>query len=298
MHQLKQIFDRYIEYCEIEKGYSKNTIKSYQHSLDQFYDMLNSGDYKINSITDISTYHIRNFPAYLYGSRESKTSIKQKLSALKSFFKFCIKKKIINNNPSRGVLSPKLDKKLPSYLQKDEMIQLLDKLYNSTNPNYLDIALVELIYGSGLRISEALNLKISDIDFNSQTIRVLGKGNKERIIPIGGYSIESLKKYILTRNKPTNEFSEFIFIGKNGKTLNPSTAYRHIKKTMQDITDSPKKSPHVIRHTFATHLLDKGADIQSVSEMLGHSSLSTTQIYTHLSIERIKEVYKKSHPKA
>lgn len=298
MLELKKLFDKFIEYCEIEKGYSKHTIKSYQHSLDQFYDMLVASGYTINSVEDITSNHIRNFPAYLHKKRDNKTSIKQKLSAIKSFFKFCVKKKIVSSNPARGIASPKLEKKLPSYLQKDEAKRLIEKLYNTTNPDYLDIALVELIYSSGLRISEALNLKLNDIDFHSQTIRVIGKGNKERIVPIGSNALKALKNYLPQRNKPLTEFSEHIFIGSNGKQLNPSTAYRRINNALKDVTDSPKKSPHVLRHTFATHLLDNGADIQSVSDMLGHSSLSTTQIYTHISIERIKEVYKKSHPKA
>ncbi len=298
MSELKQLFDKFIEYCEIEKGYSTHTIKSYKHSLDQFYDMLNSSGYQINHIEELNPNHIRNFPAYLNSRKDSKSSIKQKLSALKSFFKFCVKKKIIPNNLTRGIASPKLDKKLPTYLQKNEINQLLEKLYNTDKIDYLNIALIELIYSSGLRISEALNLKLSDIDFNSQTIRVLGKGNKERIIPVGSNAIKALRNYLPFRNKPVFEFKEYIFLGNNGKPLNPSSAYRRIQKALKDITDSPKKSPHVLRHTFATHLLDNGADIQSVSDMLGHSSLSTTQIYTHISIERIKEIYKNSHPKA
>ena len=161
-----------------------------------------------------------------------------------------------------------------------------------------NIALIELIYSSGLRISEALSLKIKQLNFQTKQIKVIGKGNKARIIPVGDKALEALKNYLILRKNPGGKQLPNLFITSTGKALDQSGAYRMINSAMKGITESPQKSPHTLRHTFATHLMDNGADINSVSEMLGHSSLSTTQIYTHISVERLKEQYKQSHPRA
>ncbi|MFA6572382.1 MAG: tyrosine-type recombinase/integrase, partial [Bacteroidota bacterium] len=197
------------------------------------------------------------------------------------------------------VSTPKTDKKLPSFLLQNEVVNLCESFDTSTPIGARNLALTELLYSSGLRISEALQLNTEDINSSNKIVKVLGKGRKERIVPIGEKAMTALQNYLKLRQKIHKELGEnALFLSAKGKRMNTVGAYRVIHNAMQSVTESPQKSPHVLRHSFATHMLDNGADIQSVSEMLGHASLSTTQIYTHVSVERLKETYKKSHPKA
>jgi len=252
-----------------------------------------------SDIRNITKDDVNYFLGWLHDKGMKKRTIKLKTSAVKSFFKFCYKHEFINNNPAALIVLPKIDKPLPSFL----LIKEVEKLIESFNPEdplqSRNLALIELLYSSGLRISEALQLKKSDINFPERTVKVLGKGKKERIIPIGQKALESISVYLNNRDKICDKIStSSIFISVNGRSMTSRDAYNVVNKALQGITESTKKSPHILRHTFATHLLDKGADLQSVSEMLGHSSLSTTQVYTHVSVERLKEAYKKAHPKA
>jgi integrase/recombinase XerC len=246
----------------------------------------------------IEAEDIRPFLGWLNDKGLKKNTLRVRISALKSFFKFCTKKEYLKSNPATLVLSPKRDKSLPTFLIENEIIQLLEKSDISSFEGARNNALIELLYGSGLRISELLNLKINDLNFYEGVVKVKGKGNKIRIVPLGSKSIIALKKYIELRNCEIPRKIDILFTLSNGKKLYYSAAYRIINKSLQGITESKKKSPHVFRHTFATHLMSNGADIRTVSEMLGHSSLSTTQVYTHLSIEKLKDSYKKAHPKA
>lgn len=291
---------KFLNYCESEKGYSSNTITAYSIALNQFYDYFVQEFGGINDVETIETEDIRPFLGWLNDKGQNNKSIKLKISAVKSFFKFLNKKEFIDINPTTLIPSPKNVKKLPSFLLKDEIEKLINVLDGDKPENIRNIALVELIYSSGLRISEALNLKINDLNQYERTVKVLGKGNKERIIPIGEKAISSINRWLKVRlaNIENSGKTNLVFITSLAKPLNPSVAYRIIHKAMMKITETKQKSPHILRHSFATHLMDNGAEIQAVSEMLGHASLSTTQIYTHVSVEKLKDAYKKAHPKA
>lgn len=296
---IKIVIELFRRFLKTEKNYSDKTLEAYGFALDQFIEYLDELDSDLPEIETIELNDIRPFLGWLNDKGYNKSSLKLKISAIKSFFKFAHKRGFIRKNNATLVPTPKLERKLPSFLLKDEVSSVLDSLDIKDPIQARNHALIELLYSSGLRISEALNIKIFDIDFSRKSVRVMGKGRKERIVPIGSKAIESLKNYLKLRNLLTTDRQESIlFLSKSGARLNPVDAYRVINKLLKTKTESPQKSPHTLRHTFATHLLDNGADIQSVSEMLGHSSLSTTQIYTHVSVERLKKAYKKSHPRA
>ena len=290
---------QFLVYCEIEKNYSPHTISTYRIALEHFYDFLKEMQMQSKPLSEFDTKDIRPFLAWLSEQDKSKTTLKLKLSAVKSFFKYLKRKRIIQNNPAENVLSPKKDNNLPSFLLAKEVENLMDSFDEASPLQLRNKALVELIYSCGLRISEALQLNVGAINSNSRMIKVKGKGNKERSVPIGEKAIQAIKAYLQVRSSIAEDIvTSQLFINESGTPLTSSQSYVIVKNAMTGITESPRKSPHILRHSFATHLLDNGADIQSVSEMLGHSSLSSTQVYTHLSIERLKDAYKKAHPKA
>jgi len=296
-------FDKYIskflKYCEIEKNYSVQTIRAYNIALKQFQTyFIEEYDTKPD-IKLLETDDLRPFLGYLHDRGNSKSSIRLKVSAIKSFFKYAKRTGITKTNPANNISTPKNEKILPSFMQQNEISNMIDSISSDDFQTLQLKSLIEIIYSCGLRISEALNIKLSDINFRDKIIKVTGKGNKQRLIPIGNEAIKILQTYIELRNKNHTTISNnTLFLDKNGNNLKYQYTYRKIKQLMSQFTNAPKKSPHVLRHSFATHLMDNGADINSVSEMLGHSSLSSTQIYTHVSIERLKEAYKKAHPKA
>lgn len=297
--KLTLAYKKFLTYCDVEKNYSLRTISTYAIALNDFYSFLEEYFGEIPELEEITNKHIRAFPAYLLDNNLSKSSLRLKIAAIKSFFKFAFKKDLIEKNPAILIKSPKKEKKLPSYLTEHETNSLIDSIIEKDAISLRNKALIELLYSSGLRISEALNLNFTNIDFSSKSVKVLGKGNKERIVPIGEKAFLALSNYLVARSQLKKDNSEkALFLSKKGKRMNPVEAYRVINKLMKQYTEVKQKSPHVLRHTFATHLLDNGADIKAVSEMLGHSSLSSTQVYTHLSIERLKTAYKKAHPKA
>lgn len=290
--------DKFLDYLRYEKMYSENTITTYSTALKDFCTYLEESNIQSDDVADIQVNDIRPFLGYLDEMNKSKTTLKLKLSAVKSFFTFLKRKRYINVNPASLVLSPKKEKKLPSYLTEKEIIALLNSFDEDIAEQARNKALISLIYSSGLRISEALQLKVGDFSAEAEFIKVMGKGKKARTVPIGETAKQTIRKYIIRRNEICENPSDFLFIDKNGEGLSPVKAYRIIHSAMTSVSECEQKSPHVLRHSFATHLLNNGADIQSVSEMLGHSSLSATQVYTHLSIENLKAAYKKAHPKA
>ncbi len=289
----------FLEYCEVEKSYSRHTIDSYRLALAQFYDYLTDEDVEEPEIEEIHAHDISPFLGWLHDKGHNKATLRLKISAIKSFFKYCYKMEFIETNPAVMVRSPKADRKLPTFLLKTETENLFITIVEDEPIALRNMALLELLYGSGLRVSEALQLNIPDITGGRNQVKIKGKGNKERIVPLGSSTQTAINSYLKQRGRLLRDRDESaLFVSKRGKRMNTVGAYRVVNKALQSITESSKKSPHVLRHTFATHLLDNGADITSVSEMLGHSSLSTTQIYTHVSVERLKDVYKKAHPKA
>ncbi len=297
--KLSEAIGHFLVYCEAERNYSRHTIIAYSTALAQFYDYLAECEGELNDISLIKANDIKPFFGWLHDKGMKKNSLKQKVVAVKALFKYCRKKNFIETNPANFIQSPKLDKLIPTFLLEKEVSEMLDN-FDSTNPiDCRNHALAELLYSSGLRISEALNLNLNNFDSKYRSLKVSGKRRKERVVPVGEKATEAISCYLKLRPLLVKDKSEkALFLSKNGKRMYPVDAYRAIKKAMSLVTENSKKSPHVLRHTFDTHLLDKGADLQAVSDMLGHSSLSTTQVYTHVSVERLKEAYKKAHPKA
>jgi tyrosine recombinase XerC len=297
---LSKAISKYLEYCEMERNYSSHTIVSYRLALAQFFDFLAAEFPEQPDLEDIATNDIRPFLGWLSNAGHNRATIRLKISAVKAFFKFCYKKRFIIKNPASLIPIPKAEKRLPSFMLQNEITMMFDKLDKSDPVQIRNWALIELLYSSGLRINEALQLNFNDINFSHKTVRVMGKGKKERIVPVGEKALLALSEYLVCRSGISrNEKREkALFLSINGLRMNPVAAYRIVHKALGEVTESKKKSPHVLRHSFATHMLDEGADIQSVSELLGHATLSTTQIYTHVSVEKLKESYKKAHPRA
>lgn len=312
-----EYIDEFLEYEKLRKNYSAHTICSYKSDLMQFLEFLSltcTDDIDAKNLcidmNDINTAILKSFIAELFEKNSSlnikrnlkygkfsTVSVSRKISVLKAFFKFLLKMKYIKSNPSSFLIFPRHAKKLPSYLTISEIKNLLDDL-TSMNMKIIDKAIIELFYSSGLRLSELINLKLQNINFKNRTIKVLGKGRKERIVPFGHEAEKAMLNYIQIRNICNKNNLDLFFISGKGKKLYPVQVNRIINKNLSKVTELKKKSPHVLRHTFATHLLDNGADIRAVKDLLGHESLSTTQIYTHLTPEKLKKIYNRTHPKA
>lgn len=292
MKNLAVLFGKYIE---AERNYSQNTMRAYNRDIMAFIEFVGS-KLDIHDVRNITEYEIRQFVGSLY-KRNGKSTIERKLASLRSFFDFLRNEEFISNNPAKLVPSPKKDKNLPKFLTVDEVYQLLDnKLFNG-DLGIRNKAIVELLYSCGIRVGELENMDLMDIDFEKGLVTVMGKGAKERIIPVGSKAIDSVRDYIKIRNnfKPR---SQSLFLNSRGYALTSRSVERIVKDICIKASISKKISPHVLRHSFATHLLGSGADLRSIQDMLGHSSLSITQKYTHTSIEKIMEIYDKTHPRS
>ena len=294
----KEIRD-FLRYLFLERRYARNTIAAYGTDLIQFHQFLEDlfGTAQINWNL-IDKRMIRFFLMQLQEKRVSKRTIARKLATLKSFFRYLIKNEIIQNNPVLSIKMPKLEKKLPEYLSPSEIERLLSLPDYNTFEGLRDLAILELFYGTGIRLSELINLKVEQVDFEQQLIRVVGKGNKERIVPFGGSAKLILEKYLLIRPQFAENSVDNLFVLKSGKKMYPMAVQRIVKKYLTQASNLQQKSPHVLRHSFATHLLNEGADIRVVKDLLGHENLATTQIYTHLSIDHLKRIYNQAHPRA
>lgn len=307
------LVNEFIDYIKKVKNYSKHTIISYNTDLKQFGEFLiefynkEDGLEKLKiDLSDVDLFLIKNYLVYLYEQQKieikktpkySKKSVSRKISTLKSFFKYLYKRKYIDRNPTSGILLPKLPKRLPAYLSFQEIEKLLEEK-DGINLRILDKAVLELFYSTGIRLSELINLKLSDVDLSKRLIKVRGKGAKERIVPFGKKAETAIRNYLQIREISNVKELDVLFVDNKGNKLYPMKIYRMVKKDLSKVTDLKKKSPHILRHTFATHLLDKGADIRAIKELLGHENLSTTQIYTSVTLERLKKIYKQAHPRA
>ena len=286
----------FIDYLKIEKKYSNNTIVSYNNDLTSFKNFILK-EFDLKLLEDSNYTNVRSWIIYLVDSGNSNKSINRKISSLNSFFKFCLKTGIIKDNPLKNHRSLKTEKKIQLPFSENEMFDVLNKdNFDNTFEGIRDRLIIELFYSTGIRRIELVDLKISDIDFSNNQIKVLGKRNKERIIPLINSSKELILNYLKSRNAVNSE-NDYLFITKKGKLIYEKLVYRIINKYFNNISTKVKKSPHIIRHSFATHLLNNGADLNSVKELLGHSSLAATQVYTNRSIEEIKKVFAKSHPR-
>lgn len=306
---MQQYIDMFLDHLKYERNLSDHTLRNYRIDLAQFYDYLAPVDHRGKrppvDIRQIDNITIREFLATLYGKKKKKTSIARKLATLRSFFKFLCREQILDVNPAQLVSTPRLEKKLPHYLSIEAVIRFIETPDTDTLLGKRDRAILELLYSTGVRVSELVNLNLDDIDFKHRTIRVRGKGRRERIIPFGRKAGEALKLYLSVRGQLLAEASEeerdpmAVFLNYQGTRLTTRSVGRMISKYAKQCTDvGTAVSPHSLRHSFATHLLNAGADLRAIQELLGHARLSTTQQYTHVSTERLIEVYDKSHPKA
>jgi integrase/recombinase XerC len=288
----------FLSYLEYEKRYSPHTISGYTSDLEQFSLFLKL--YEKENIAEATHIDIRNWIVSMMEQKISPRSINRKISVLKSLFKFLMRRGDVKRSPLQNVQTPKTSKRLPVFVEQTGIDKLLE---NVTFPDgfegALDKLMIEVFYGTGMRRSELAGLKETDIDSYNSQVKVLGKGNKERIIPIHPKLRNSILQFIQLKHVeiPQQE-GNFLFVNTNGNRLKPEFIYSTIKKYLSLVTTVDKKSPHVLRHTFATHLMNSGADINAVKELLGHSSLAATQVYTHNTIDKLKDIYRKAHPKA
>lgn len=292
---ISKTIDEFLSDLENVRRYSDNTISAYRKDLTQFIDFLSERN--IDSIYQISEKVVRQYLINLNKSELSKSSISRKLSSLRSYFDFIVENFENSTNPAKKISNPKHKRKLPSIINLDsydEIIKLLSEDDDVFRRN-LNTAIFELLYGSSLRVSELCSIKMNDIDITNKTIKVLGKGSKFRIVPLGNKSIQLIERYIHSRNQLNN--TNFL-VDQTGNSLDRWYVYRVVKKYLSKVTDIEKKSPHVLRHSSATEMLNRGADLMAVKEILGHENLSTTQIYTHVSVEKLKKSYKSAHPKS
>jgi integrase/recombinase XerC len=289
----------FIDYLRFEKRYSAHTVSSYHTDLLAFYTYLGQtfGNQELEEITPV---FIRSWLADLKDRGITSKSINRKISTLRSFFKYYLKRGTITTIPTSSVTAPKISKRLPSFIKESEAKQLLQMLNTSTEDwkSLNAKMLISLFYATGMRLSELINLKEKQIDRSRSQFRVLGKGNKERIIPVSAELINEIESYQQQKKKIFEKSDDVLLVTEKGKKLYPKYAWLLVNKCLGDACTLDKKSPHVLRHSFATHLMNNGADLNAVKELLGHSSLAATQVYTHNTIEKLKDVYKKSHPKA
>jgi len=283
--------DKFLHFLEYEKRYSIHTLKSYSTDLQQFFNFL-SCNFKVEKVKDISFQLIRGWITQLLNNNISSRSVNRKITTLKTYFRFLLREDIIKQSPMIKIISPKTSKRLPVFIEEVKMNELLEDIDFGTG--YVaerDRLILEIFYFTGIRLSELINIKKNDIDFSNNTILVLGKRNKERLMPI---TLDLISKI-----KHLNNFnnSSYLFSNEKGNRISSKQVYRIVNKYLSKVTSLDKRSPHILRHTFATHMLNNGADINAIKELLGHTSLNATQVYTHNTIEKLKTVYKQAHPR-
>ncbi|MEQ9285934.1 MAG: tyrosine-type recombinase/integrase [Cyclobacteriaceae bacterium] len=293
------MINTYLKYLLHEKRYSEHTIRSYENDLLQVQSYISQFDGNMH-LSDANHRILRAWIVSLIEDNLSPRSVNRKIATLRSFYKFLHAREIISSNPSIKLKPLKTDKPLPEFVQEKEMDMLLDQIsFSDDFAGMRDRAIMELFYSTGIRLSELIGITDQSVSFYDQTVKVLGKRNKERVIPLTNETVDTIKAYIAKRNELFGGSSEnFLLVTDTGKKCYPMMVYRTVKKYLGVITRSSKKSPHVLRHTFATHLLNKGADLNAVKDLLGHSSLAATQVYTHNSLEKLKSVFDQAHPKA
>jgi integrase/recombinase XerC len=299
---LNQLSQPFIDYLKFEKRYSVHTVRAYGDDLEQFFTYLGS-TFGETTLPAISTPLIRSWLASLKEQKVTSKSINRKISSLKSFFKYHLRMGLLQSSPMAGINSPKSGKRLPVYVEEKDLQFLTEQVeFPDDWKGKTDRLLIRIFYNTGVRLSELITLKNGQLDTAAATIRVLGKGNKERMIPLSTILVEEIIQYQNEKqsrlNPDSRKTSDTLFVNEQGKALYVKYAYLAVKKWLSLVTTIDKKSPHVLRHSFATHLMNHGADLNAVKELLGHSSLAATQLYTHNSIEKLREVHKKTHPRS
>ena len=291
---------RFLDYIAYEKRYSQHTLNAYRSDLDQFSAYL-SEQYQITEISKADYQMIRSWIVSLMESGDTARTVNRKITTLKTFFRFMMKEGVVAENPMTRVVAPKTSKRLPSFVEQESM----DTLFNSISfeegyPGARDRMIMELFYATGMRLSELIGLKDEDVDLVKNTLKVTGKRNKQRLIPFTKQTAGILSEYMGMKRK---EFSgdtteRYLFLTNKGEKLYPRLVYRIVRHYLDQVSTISKRSPHVIRHTFATHMLNNGADLNAIKEILGHANLAATQVYTHNTIEKLKSIYKQAHPRA
>lgn len=295
----RQAIQPFIGYLKFEKRYSHHTITAYKADLNDFIEFVNDqfGETRLEAINHGI---VRSWLALLKEQGLTAKSLNRKISTLKSFFKYLLKNGVIEISPMTKVISPKIGKRLPVFVKEEDTQSLLNTLDRSTE-NWRSLnakMIITIFYSTGMRLSELINLKEKQVDFARSQIKVLGKGNKERIIPISAELGNSIREYEQLKRKEFETAEEVLLVSEKGKKLYPKYAYLIVNQYLGEVSTLDKKSPHVLRHSFATHLMNNGADLNAVKELLGHSSLAATQVYTHNTIEKLKDIHKKAHPKS
>jgi len=290
----------FIDYLKFEKRFSAHTIRSYHDDLIQFVSFLDT-QYGAFKLKEISQSYVRSWLASLKDDDLTSRTINRKISTLKSFFKFQLKNGVIEITPMFNITAPKISKRLPVFIKEKDVEELIKSLttyaedWDSLNTKML----ITVFYSTGMRLSELINMKERQVDFSRKQLKILGKGNKERIIPAGPDLLNTIREYINEKRKVFEKTDDVLLVSSRGKKLYPKYAYNLVKTILsEEVKTLDKKSPHVLRHTFATHLMNNGANLDAVKELLGHASLASTQVYTHNTIEKLKNVHKKAHPKA
>lgn len=293
---MEKYIDNFLTYLKDEKKYSDNTIISYQKDFNVFLEFLK--EQTVNKLKNIDYHLLRKYLFYLHEKNYTNKSTARMISSLKSFYKYLIKKNIVKKNPMNLIKTPKIEKKLPKFLYYDELEQILAIPDKNTTLGLRDALLLEMLYSTGIRVSEIISITLKDINFYDQKILILGKGNKERYVLYGSKMKKLLEEYLKNSRPKLLPKDDYLFLNRYGNQLTDRGIRKIIDNILKKGLINKHISPHTLRHTFATHMLDSGADIKIVQELLGHESLSTTQIYTHVSNEKIKSVYQKSHPRA
>ncbi len=291
--------ESFLRYLQFEKRYSDHTLEAYRRDLSQLSQFLDT-TFEISDLTETQHIHLRSWIVSQIESGVSSRTVNRKVATLKSFYKFLQAREHVSANPAARLKPLKTEKKLPSFVREAEIDVLLDQIeYADDFAGIRDRLILELLYGTGIRLAELIGLKDRDINLFQENIKVLGKRNKERVIPIGKNLVQLIKSYQVKRQQQDfEEMNAHLLVTDSGQPLYPMFVYRTVQKYLQLVTTLSKKSPHVLRHTFATHLLNKGADLNAVKDLLGHTSLAATQVYTHNSMEKLKSVFDQAHPKA
>jgi len=292
------LITEFLSYLESQKRCSKNTILSYNNDLLSAAIYFNK-TYAISQIDQVSFFHIRSYIVSLLTGGMSSKSVNRKISSLRSFYKYLMKKSCVDSNPMLKVVAPKVSKRLPDYVSKIDMSKLFDSLsFDKSFKEARNYMIILLLYNTGMRKAELIGLQDQDINYLQKRISVTGKGNKQRMVPISEHLIVKLKEYLQIRNQSFDSRDNTLLLTEKGKTMYPKLVYNIVNRVLLQIATNTKKSPHILRHTFATHMANNGAELNAIKELLGHASLAATQVYTHNSIQKLKDVHSRSHPKA
>jgi integrase/recombinase XerC len=301
MEQVTQAVEVFLTYLRSERNYSPHTVAAYREDLRGFAEFVASRG-GADSLGAVRTDHLRKYLGVLLEEGFARRSIARKLACLRSFFRYLVRTGVLADNPATAIATPRLDARLPVYLEEREAEALMAQPDRTTPEGSRDAAVLEVLYGTGIRLSELLGLSARDLDLRSATLRVTGKGSKTRVVPLGTAAKLALDGYLSVRKtlaaRAPGPAPRQVFLTDRGKPMSPKGVNRLVSRYITQVAEVQKKSPHVLRHTFATHMLNRGADLQAVRELLGHESLSTTQVYTHVSVERLKKIYAQAHPKA